>query len=250
LEQKTPAQPVSGGKGVVIMQSRLNIAATIVGEAVVPIVLTVILGVIFYGLTLFQPHYPGFQIIVGAVISSLFFLTLRINRRDAFAVLLVLFVIQMGLILRPPSLFRFGTSSLFIVAYASSVYIFYQAFYLKTVGLRYLHPLVLAAIYAIFSLLVSTILILAGKIYQSVEPIRLLYGIETNALNSFVIGLGTGLGIFVLDNGIIKRIRTTLNTAWTALKGAFQQFERNLLLLSRNTVFRGEPYPALRHRTL
>jgi len=210
------------------MQSGLNSGARIVGEAVVPIILTVILGVIFYGLTLFQPHNPGFQIIVGAVISSLFFLTLRVSRRDAFAVLLVLFVIQMGLILRPPSFFRFGAGSLFTVAYATSLYIFYQAFYLKTVGLRYLHPLVLAAIYTILSLLVSTILILVGKIYQSVEPIRLLYSIETNALNSFVVGLGTGLGILLLDNGIIKKIRASLNTAWIALKGAFQQFERNL----------------------
>lgn len=226
--RRNPLRPGFEEKGAVIMQSRLGIVAVIVGEAVVPIILTVILGVIFYGLTLFNPHYAGFQIIVGAVISSLFFLTLRISRRDAFAVLLVLFVIQMGLILRPPSLFRFGAGSLFTVAFASSLYIFYQAFYLKSVGLRYLHPLVLAAIYALFSLLVSTVLILAGKIYQSVEPIRLLYGIETNALNSFVIGLGTGLGIFLLDNGIVKRIRATLGTAWTALKGAFQQFERNL----------------------
>ena len=210
------------------MRSRLNIVATIVGEAVVPIICTVVLGTIFYGLTLFQPRFSGFQIVVGAAISSVFFLTLRVSRRDAFAVLLVLYVIQMGLILRPRTLFSLGASSLFIVAYASSLYIFYQAFYLKTVALRYLHPLVLAAIYAIFSLLVSTILILAGKTYQSVEPARLLLGVEANALNSFVIGLGTGLGIFLLDNGIIKKVRTTWNTAWVALKGAFQQFERNL----------------------
>jgi hypothetical protein len=210
------------------MRSRVDIAATIAGEAVVPVILTVILGFIFYGLTLFQPHYPAFQIIVGSVISSIFFLTLRVSRRDAFAVLFVLFIIEMGLVLRPPTLFRFGAGTLFTVAYATSLYIFYQAFYLKTVGLRYLHPLVLAAIYALFSLLVSAILVLAGKIYQSVGPIGLLYGIETNALNSFVIGLGTGLGILLLDNGIIRKIRTTLSTSWIALKGSFHQFEGRL----------------------
>jgi hypothetical protein len=151
-----------------------------------------------------------------------------VSRRDAIAVLFVLFVIQMGLILRPPSLFRFGAGSLFTVSFAVSLHIFYKAFYLKMIGLRHLHPLVLAGIYLLFSLVVSTILILAGKIYQTVEPIRLLYAIETNALNSFVIGLGTGLGVFFLDNGIIRKIRASLTTGWMALKDAIRQFEKNL----------------------
>lgn len=210
------------------MRSRLDIAATIAGEAVVPIILTVILGLITYGWNLFVPHYSSFQILVGAVISSFFFLTLRVNRRDALAVLLVLFVIQTGLFVRPENFFRFAPSFLFTLAFASSLYVFYRVFYLKTVGLRYLHPLVLAAIFALSSLVVSTILILATQVYRSVEPIRLLYGIETNALNSFVIGLGTGLGVYFLDNGILSRIRASLNTAWKALKGTFRQFERNL----------------------
>jgi hypothetical protein len=209
------------------MRSSLNSVATVAGESLVPITVTVILGLVFYGWTLFQPHYAGFQIIVGAVSSSIFFLTLRVDRRNAFAVLLVMFVIQIGLVARPPSLFRFTSHLLFAVAFASSLYIFHQVFYLKTAGLRYLHPLVLAAIFALFSLLVSAILILAGKLYHDIEPNRLLFAIETNALNSFVIGLGTGLGIFLLDNGIIKRIRTFLDTAWMALMGIFQRFEKN-----------------------
>lgn len=210
------------------MRSSLNIVATIIGESFVPIFITVIFGFIFYGWNLFTPHYFSFQIIAGAVISSLFFLTLRINRRDALAVLLVLIVIQLGLIVRPENFFQFTPAFLFSVAFASSLYLFYRIFYLKTVTLRYLHPLVLAAIFALFSLLVSATLIFTTRSYRSVEPIRLLYAIETNALNSFVIGLGTGLGVFLLDNGIIKKSRTLLNAAWAALKDTFQQFERNL----------------------
>lgn len=209
------------------MRSNLNIVAAVAGESLVPIIITLMLGSIFYGWTLFVPHYVGFQIVAGAVISSLFFLTLRIHRRNAFAVLLVLFVIQIGLFARPAGLMGFAQHSLFTVSFASSLYLFYRVFYLKTVGLRYLHPLVLAAFFTMFSLLVSTILILGGKIYQTVEPIRLLHGIETNALNSFVIGLGTGLGIFLLDNGAIKKVQTLLNTTWVGLKHTFQQFERN-----------------------
>jgi hypothetical protein len=213
---------------VIVMRSRLDIAATIAGEAIVPIIITVLLGLLLYGLTLFQTHYAGFQIVVGSVISSVFFLTLRISRRDALATLLVLFVAQMGLIVRPPSLLHFGAGALFTASYAAALYVFYKAFYLRTIGLRHLHPLVLATIYLLFSLAVSTILILAGRIYLVVEAVRLLHGIETNALHSFVIGLGTGLGVFFLDNGIIRKIRASLATIRLAFKDAFRQFEKNL----------------------
>jgi hypothetical protein len=59
-----------------------------------------IIGLMVFQGSVFNPYFWTSQLIMFSIIGSIFFYSLRINRRNAFAVLLVLFVVQVGLLFR------------------------------------------------------------------------------------------------------------------------------------------------------
>lgn len=210
------------------MNSSLKTFRSVSATSLVPIFISLLLGYALHGRFLFQPQYPSFQIVAAAVTSSLFFLTLRVSRRDAFALFLVLVVLELGFLSRPPTVLWLLRDLVFKGALASSLYLFYTSFYLKTVDLRYLHPLVLATLMVLFNIAASILVIFMMRLDRSMEFSRLVSAIEFNAVCSLIVGLGTGAGVFLLDNGIVRKASEILASASKSLKDGFAQFGKNL----------------------
>ena len=77
------------------MRSDAAIVATVLGRSLVSVACCALVGFIVFQGRILHPFFWTSQLIMFGIVGSIFFYTLRINRRNAFAVLLVLFVVQM-----------------------------------------------------------------------------------------------------------------------------------------------------------
>jgi hypothetical protein len=162
------------------------------------------------------------------IVGSVFFYTLRINRRNAFAVLLVLFVVQFGLLFRnfqPVMLLR---DFIFYATLAAALTIFFSGFYTKTVRYRNLQPLVLATLFAIAFSIATLILGLLDEAFFHPLIYSLSDAVLTNAKYEFLVGLGIGLGILVLDNGYVHRAGALTKRLLGSLGASFREFGERL----------------------
>jgi hypothetical protein len=162
------------------------------------------------------------------IIGSVFFYTLRINRRNAFAVLLVLFVVQFGLLLRHIQLAMLLRDVIYFSTLATALYIFFVSFYTKTVRYRNLQPLVLATLFAIaFAIATLALALLDFVMFHSLRS-NLFYAIETNAKYEFLVGLGIGLGVLLLDNGYVYKAGELIKRLLGSLGASFREFGERL----------------------
>ncbi len=205
------------------MHTDTNITSEIFCKSLVSIFFCLILGVVFYQWSLFNIHYTSFQIVVYSILGSLFFFSLQINVRNSFALLLVLFVLQCGLLTRS---FRLGVltrDTVFAAAVGASIYLYFASFYRRTIQLRHLHPLVLGTMFVLAFSLATLILELIERPSRLWET-RLLWALQINAINGFLVGLGIGLGILMIDNGYVTWTRIMVRRLFRSISASFRDF--------------------------
>lgn len=210
------------------MRSDAAIVATVLGRSLVSIVCCFVVGLIVFQGRVFNPYFWTSQLIMFGIIGSVFFYTLRINRRNAFAVLLVLFVVQFGLLLRHIQLAMLLRDVIYFSTLATALYIFFVSFYTKTVRYRNLQPLVLATLFAIaFTIATLALALLDFVMFHSLRS-NLFYAIETNAKYEFLVGLGIGLGVLLLDNGYVYKAGELIKRLLGSLGASFREFGERL----------------------
>jgi hypothetical protein len=192
------------------VRSNSKSIAGVVGRSLVSILCSLILGFIFYRWSIFRWNFPSFQIVAFAIVGSLFFFTLRIHKRNAFALLLVLFVIQAGLLTSSQRFSILLSNLVFYVAIAAALFIFFVTFYRKTAKLRNLHPLVLATLSALAFAVATVIMELIEGGVSMMSGAQMLSIVRFNSTNGFLVGLGIGLGILIVDKGYVALAGNTL----------------------------------------
>ena len=210
------------------MRSDAAIVATVLGRSLVSIACCMIVGLIVFQARVFHPFFWTSQLGVFSVAGSVFFYTLRISRRNAFAVLLVLAVVTFGLLFRHLKPLLLFADIVFFATLGAALTIFFISFYSKTVNYRNLQPLVLATIFALaFSL--ATLFVGAMDIAFGYPPgYSLFEAMLTNARYEFLVGLGIGLGILLLDNGYVHWAGEMLKRLVGALGQTFREFGERL----------------------
>ena len=210
------------------MRSDAAIVATVIGRSLVSIACCFAVGLIVFQSRVFHPYFWTSQLIMFGIAGSLFFYTLRINRRNAFAVLLVLFVVTFGLFFRDLRMVMILRDLLFYATLAATLYAFFVGFYTKTVRYRNLQPLVLATLFAItFSIATLVLGLLDESFFRPVVP-NLFEAILTNAKYEFLVGLGIGLGVLLLDNGYVRRAGELIKRLLGSLGATFREFGERL----------------------
>jgi hypothetical protein len=127
---------------------------------------------------------------------------MRVNSKNAFAALLVLFVMDSAFITHATRLMYLLRDLIIIGALSAAIYFFYQYFYNKNPKERWLEPLILSALVATFSLIATFILVLINNTlnivtFQWIYYIAKLY---------FLIGLGIGIGIILTEESYSEKI--------------------------------------------
>jgi hypothetical protein len=153
---------------------------------------------------------------------------MRINRRNAFAVLLVLFVVQFGLLFRHIQPATLLGNFIFFATLGAALYIFFIGFYTKSVKYRNLQPLVLASLFAIAFAVATLLLGLLDSILFHPLIYSLTAATETNAKYEFLVGLGIGLGILLLDNGYVHKAGDLIKRLLGSLSASFREFGERL----------------------
>ena len=210
------------------MRSNAAIIAAILGRSLVSIACCLVIGLIIFQGRVTSSYFWTSQIVMYAVIGSIFFFSMRVNKRNAFAVLLVLFVVQEGLLFRTirlPLLLRDG---IFFAALAAALYVFYVSFYTKAGRFRNLHPLVLATLFAIAFSLGTLVLGILDSILFHPMTLNLADAIFTNARFDFLVGLGIGTGVLLLDKGYVDKAIQFTKRILTALGATFREFGERL----------------------
>jgi hypothetical protein len=210
------------------MRTDVAIVATVLGRSLVSIACCFIVGLIVFQSRLFLPYFWTSGLIMFSIAGSLFFYTLRINQRNAFAVLLVLFVVTFGLFFRHLEPVKILRILVFYATLAATLYTFFVGFYTKTVRYRNLQPLVLATLFAIAFSIATLILGLLDETYFRSVVSSLFEAVLTNAKYEFLVGLGIGLGILLLDNGYVHRVGELLKRLLGSLGASFREFGQRL----------------------
>jgi hypothetical protein len=214
--------------GGVILHTDAEVVSEVLCKSLVSVVFCFILGSALYQSPLYNIHYPGFQIVIYGVLGSLFFYSLQINIRNAFAVLLVMFVLLSGLLTKSYRLGFLTRDALFVSAVGAAVYIYFESFYRRSLQFRRLHPLVLGTTFVLSFSVVTAIAELIGPSASGYSGKRLLWALQINATNGFVVGLGIGLGILVIDNGYVTLARILARRLVGSIGASFREFGERL----------------------
>jgi hypothetical protein len=207
------------------MRSNAAILATVLGRSLVSIACCFIVGLVIFQSKVFHPFFWSSQLLVFSVVGSVFFYSLRINRRNAFAVLLVMYVIQAGLIFRHIQPAMQLANAVFFLTLGATLYVFFVSFYTKSVNYRNLQPLVLATLFAIaFSLATLVIGFLDGVVFRLPVSSSLADAVFANARYEFLVGLGIGLGVLLLDNGYVAKAESYIGRVLGSVRATSREF--------------------------
>ena len=158
----------------------------------------VILGLVFFGLNVFNFQSPFFQFFSYGIVGSVSFSLFQSHRiRDSIFINILLFIILYFASGRQYLL----THLLYFVGVVFSVYVYSTWIYKKLLSLKYVRPLILAGIFSIFFVVITLILTF---IYYS-DTMKILP--FKNMPIGFLIGFGLGIGFEVSEYVSFKRNR-------------------------------------------
>jgi hypothetical protein len=189
------------------MNEKSNNLSEVVVRSFVSFVCCMVIGYIFYRSRIFNRHIGTFSIPVYGLIGSIFFYSLRVNTKNAFAALLVLFVMNSAFVTHATKLEYILRDFLSIGGLTAAIYIFHKYFYDKSSKERWLEPLVLSALVAAFMLAAIFISVIVNKVLN-VVTLQWIYYI---AKLYFLIGLGIGVGILLTEEPYLDKIRLSLH---------------------------------------
>lgn len=177
----------------------------VLANSVVALTTCLVMGVIFNGWSVFSFHSTAFQFVIYGTLGSLFFFSLKASRRDSLALLLVLFLVQTSLITRYHSSVFFLRDVIFFLAVSVATYIFFIYFHRPGQRDKWLEPLILAVLFALSFFVALVALHVFKGVFLSFEQLRFV--IVPVMENGFLIGLGIGLGIVLVEIGALNWLR-------------------------------------------
>lgn len=198
----------SGYKGDVLMERRIGAISSIVVKSAVAIACTVLLGLLFDGWSIFSYYNSAFEFVSYGILGSLFFFSLTVNVRDSFALLLVLLFVQCGLITKSFASIFFVRDIIYFAMVSISILVFFFFFHKPKRQGAWLEPLILATVMGVGFFFAIVILHVVRGVVFSFEQLR--SAILSVAERGFLIGLGIGLGIFLVGTKTFERIQGRL----------------------------------------
>jgi hypothetical protein len=184
------------------MNTKPKYIIEIVIRSIVSLICCLVIGYIFYQSQIFNRHASAFSFPVCGVVGSIFFYTLRINIRNAFAVFLVLFIATSALVTHSTRLIFLLRDILYYGAFASAIFIFFQYFYGKSIKDRWMEPLILSVLVAVIILFAFFLTMSINKAFGALT----LSFVFFVAKLYFLIGLGMGVGIVITEEPYRSRI--------------------------------------------
>jgi hypothetical protein len=159
-------------------------------------------GYLFFQSNIFSRHTGTFMILTDGFIGSVFFYTLRFNRKDALTVLLILFVMETAFISRVTMPLYLLRNFLHTGSIAIAIYIFFRVFYGKNRNEKWIEPLILAALVTVGALTATLLLTVINNVIHAIT----FPWIFSMAKLYFLIGLGIGCGITISEDPYRTRI--------------------------------------------
>jgi hypothetical protein len=180
------------------MIDKSSVAKRLLIDSIIPVLCSVFLGLIFAQDLVFNRHYPAFQFLWSSVVAIVFYNLLNLmKKREAFAGLVVLFFLTL-LTTGSYSAQYIIRDIFYIVAIASSVYLYFSLFR-QSQTLHYAYaPFLFAGIYGTLYIIASEIHIAiirglslgdTGGNFFSLAEISAFYGV----LIGFAIGVGVSI---------------------------------------------------------
>ena len=177
---------------------QLRIIQQILFHSVIPIACSTAIGFLFYRWNVFNPHYPTFQFVESAALASIFYYSLTYLRlRNAFAALLVLFLLEL-LVTRSTRPMYVLRDLLHTGGIATAVILYYRQLRSNS-GLKGQYfGLVLSGILGVCTIVAWSIqLFLVEFVFIKHQSIDLTRFISLAAFYGFLVGLGVGVGIVI-----------------------------------------------------
>ena len=178
-------------------------------HSVIPIACSAVIGFIFYRWNVFNPHYPAFQFVESAALASIFFYSLTYARqRNAFAVLLILFLLVL-LVPRSTRLMYMLRDFFYTAGIAAAVLLYVRQLRSNPSLRGQYFGLVFSGILGICTIIAWSIqLFFVEFVFSKHQPVNLLSFISMAAFFGFMIGLGVGVGI-VINRRVLDNARST-----------------------------------------
>jgi hypothetical protein len=168
---------------------------------ITPIIITIVLGtlvsiligLLVSGIRIFNIYQLPFQYVASAIIASVFYAILQFSgRRDAFLVLVMLFVLGEGLE-RNFEIQNIIKNLLYIASAGITVYIYSEIIMPKISGLKFGKFLTFASLFTLYGVLLYFVLFLVHRGERTLADAK-KNGVEYISFQ-FLVGLGIGLGL-------------------------------------------------------
>jgi hypothetical protein len=164
------------------------------------------LGFILFQQQIFMRTMPAFAIVAYGLVCSAFFFTHRKFPREAFAVLIVAFVLYEALINHEVGYQLYGRDLLYFGVLTIAMVLYVRYFDRSRTWDHRLAPLVLGFMLLAGMFVGVSILYLWWKVYRRVPyPRFLLTVLQTFLPATFLVGIGLGIGVILDERGILRR---------------------------------------------
>ncbi len=169
-------------------------------RSLIPVVCSILIGMLFFRMSVFVRTYSSFQYIANAVTASLFYnLLITVRRREAYLGLLILLFLTFAV--TRSDTFQLITRDIFAVAaIAGTVALYVQYFRDRSRGNIFYPAIVMAGLYGILYIVASSLqLMLLWVTSTEVREMSIRMLAPSTAFWGVTIGFAVGAGIMIAE---------------------------------------------------
>jgi hypothetical protein len=183
----------------------------IVLHSILPVICSSLIGFLFYRWRVFSPYSPAFQFVQVAAVASIFFYSLVYARtRNAYAVLLILFLLTL-LITRSTRPMWILRDLVETGGIAAAVLLYARLVRTNSVLQHQYFGLMFSGIFGLCNTIAWSLqLFFVQYIFSKHQPVNLISFISMAASYGFLIGLGVGVGI-VINRRVLDDFKSAKN---------------------------------------
>jgi uncharacterized membrane-anchored protein YitT (DUF2179 family) len=176
--------------------SQLHLIGQILLSSILPIVCSATIGFLFFRWSVLNIHYAAFEFVYVALVASVFFYSIvYVRLRNAYAVLLLLFLLTLLLTrsTRPMWVLRDFVDTCGI----AGAVLLYERLHRKTSGLQHEYfGLVFSGILGVCSILAWSLqFFFVHYLFRAHQPINYWSLVTMAGFRGFFVGFGVGVGI-------------------------------------------------------
>ena len=179
----------------------------ILRASAIPVVCSIIIGLVFYQSRVFQPHDHAFIFVADAAVGALFFFALRVlTIRDALGLLFVVYLLYMGPLTHA---FEYGATLPFTLFFASvplAVYVYHTMIFSRHHWENLFPPLILAGFWGSTTILARLCVDLPRVAFWQRYFLDYPMLILPDVLMAIAVGFGVGVGFFLVDREPVSRV--------------------------------------------